>query len=120
MKSWMLVVLLSVGTPAWASHFMSCDVEAEVVEVQNLARLDGQATFREGMEDYEQIVRLKVTAVNVDAKASLPGRCIPEGTETTLHVKQDQVGDYKQGDTLKFHYNNVGDALGSRITWTLR
>lgn len=117
MKSVLLAVFAIASTTSFASHMQMCTVEAKVVEIKNLARLDGVAIFRQGIEDYEQIATvevLKVTDVN-----SRNG-CIAVGTKVSLHVDDKKQGAYQEDQVLTFEYQNVGDAMGSRISWLVK
>jgi hypothetical protein len=118
MKLFNLVSLfVLVSSTSQASHFMSCDLEAKVVTIQNIARLDGVAIFRKGMEDYEQLVTIEVTKTEGTPR---PHECLPVGNKSLLHVKKDQLNKFTLGQSLKLHYQNVGDSMGSRISWDLK
>lgn len=116
MKTFGLVAfMLSMSSSVWASHFILCDIEAKVTDVQNLARMDGVAIFREGIEDYDQVVTVEVTKVVQEGRSD----CLPVGEQSLLTVKKEQQGQYKKNQVLNLTYQNVGDALGSRISWTV-
>lgn len=119
MKSIIAISLfLTTSFSAWGSHFQRCDIEVKITKVKKLARLDGNATFtRRTREDNEQVVVVDVTKVVSKQQAH---ECLAVGVkDLELYVKHSQRGDYKVGQTLKVSYRNVGDSLGSSISWDL-
>jgi hypothetical protein len=118
-----LFLVAFVATNSWASHHSSCELEVKVIDVKNLARLDGEATFTGSpaapmapKNDFEQLVTLEVLKV-----VKLNSRtCLGEAATATLYVQPKQQGTYAVGQVLNVDYLNQGDRLGSRVTWTVR
>jgi hypothetical protein len=102
--------------PAWASHFIECDIEARVVAVKNIERLDGVTSYGDRESNFEQILTLELVKVT-DKSAREP--CPSEGTQETLYVAREQQGHYGIGDELLLEYHNNGDARGSDIRWSV-
>ncbi len=117
-----LVFTLLVSSSGWASHHVSCEVEAKVTEVKNLDRLDGEATFTGSptaplapKNDFEQVVTIEILSVGKMQSRT----CLTKGSTSTLYVQPKQQGTYTVGQTLKLDYLNQGDRLGSRVTWSV-
>ncbi len=111
-----ILSLALLGSSAFASHRISCQVEAEILAVNDLGRLNGSVkTFQDGSQDKEQTVRIKITKILKDD--SFSGSCIKEGTKLTLHVKEDEQDDYKKGNNLTLDYQNMGDSVHNLTSW---
>jgi hypothetical protein len=102
--------------PAWASHFIECGIEAKVVAVTNIERLDGVTSYGDRESSFEQILTLELVKV-ADKSGREP--CPSEGTQVTLYVAREQQGHYGIGDELLLEYHNNGDARGSDIRWSV-
>lgn len=123
MKSLLVAFAFFNVVSAQASHRVSCDVEVEVIEVRDLARLGDSAIFARPfpgspvLPDHEKTITFKVKKVsNVEGQ----GNCHRENAVETLWVKDPMKFTAKNGDQLKLHYENFGDRVGSKITWTVR
>ncbi len=117
----LLVPLALLASQAFGSHFQICEVDAHILEVNDVARLDGVAIFMNphfmhGKSDFDQVMKLQVNNVG---KVEGHGGCISKGSTPLLSVKKEQVGTYKKGQALKLQYKNVGDVSGSRISWEI-
>ena len=115
-----LIALSVISTgPLMASHFVTCEYEAEVVKIQRLDRLNGTTVEREdfGGEviqlDVERIATIKLNKVVAEGAYS----CTAAGREVQLLISQDELTEYKEGEKLSLSYKNMGDALGSSISW---
>ncbi len=109
-------ILFSHG--AQASNLFICDLTARISEVQSLARLGGSATFRRGMDDFDQRVMLVIKSIDANEEG-LNGCRFRVGESIPLSVIKENVGKHQVNDILKLRYTNFGDASGSRINWTL-
>lgn len=119
------VVLAGMGflasVESWASHYVVCDLEVKIVEVKDLARMNGAAVFSRDEArvpaNHEQTVVLEVQKV-IQGEEPGRSRCGQKaGDRNELHVSKDHQNQYKVDDVLRLSYRNVGDALGSRVSW---
>lgn len=111
-------MLLSI--PAMGSHFIDCDLNAEISKVENLARLGGSATFSSHPDlvasDYETVVEIEV--IEVLRPGGRDNTCLPVGTKVKLY-QTEGMEDVTIGNQLKLHYRNFGDSAASSISWEL-
>ena len=111
---YVLIGSMLIVCPAWASHYIECGIEARVVAIDNIERLDGVTSYGYRESSFEQIVTLELVKVT-DKSGREP--CPSEGTQETLYVAHEQQGHYGIGDELLLEYHNNGDARGSDIKW---
>lgn len=119
MKAFLLGVCLMVS-PAFASHFITGQIEAKVVGMQNLQRLHGTVIFSwdSSIADHDQTVTLEVVKMTSNAgPGHQPG--FKPGDTITLSVQKAQLNALSEGDLLTLDYKNVGDARASRISWEI-
>lgn len=107
-------LLVIFVAPAWATHRVDCTVDVKVIDVKQLARLDGVATFGD-LSDHEEVAIIEITKIAQQG----PTGCLQVGTKTRLHIKKEQVGKYKAGDLLTLAYQNMGDSRASRVSWDI-
>ncbi len=121
-----LFTLLLVSVSANASHFVTCDVTAEVVNIQNLDLMNDTTVTRrsfspaEGSTVDETITIATIEITSVSNNEGMLKCQFKNGDEITLAVKKEEKGEYSEGQKLELNYRNVGDALGSGTTWKLK
>jgi len=109
------------GAKALASHNIRCELEAEVVEVARLARLNGVVQiFRvrssSSPKNHVETVTLRVTKVGKSHGCSR----FPVGSKRILAVAKRQFGHFEKGQRWVLSYHNQGDVMASRISWKVK
>lgn len=110
-------VLLSF--PALGSHFLDCNLKAEVTQVKYLPRLGDVAVISHDPEvaDYETVLTLKVKEILPSENEHM--LCLGVDSSQDVYLSSKIEKKYKVGDEISLHYQNVGDFRASRITWNI-
>ena len=126
MKILIPILTLLVSLSANASHYVTCDVSAEVVNIQKMDRLNDSTTNRRtyppvGESNTDE--RVTIATIKIEEVSSNDGmlNCqFTKGQEITLFVKAGENNDYKVGSSLSLNYTNVGDSFGGQTTWEVK
>jgi len=112
-------ILLSSG--AFASHSISCKVEATVISVSGLTRLNGTSVYSQDEKrvktDHEQVAVVRINKI-VSVDGSTPS-CLPLASEHSVLVQTEDLDALAQGEKVTLRYSNQGDRVGSAVSWNL-
>jgi hypothetical protein len=122
MKFLLAVVLLG-SLNSYASHFVACELKAEVVQVKAFNRINDSVTFRRrfsptvgsGIDERSKQITFTVTEITEQTGTT---KCrLSKDQEITLSVKANEAARFVANQKLKLSFQNVGDSLGSKISW---
>lgn len=113
-------LVLAFTTAAKASHFVLCGIEAEILSVKNLEKLNGTiivSRMPDLPSQYDQLMTLKIS--KAESLGAREGCHLKVNSTVTLQVAEKELGLYSEGKTLKLIYSNQGDRGGSFVTWEI-
>ncbi len=111
-----LMGLLMCGN-LYATHFITCEVDAKVADIFDLAVLNDAVTVGDHKSGGVQVAKLIINKVTEAPNSSRGGCGFKVGSEVRLVVKDKEQGKYTKGNLLSLEYKNVGDSRVGRISW---